>query len=345
MEERIQTLKNEAVEKIDEAQTLSSLEMVEKEYLGKSGALQEILKGLKDMTVEEKKVVGPLVNTAKQELLAHVEEKKQLLAEKAIEEQVANEWLDVTLPGRRQAQFDQEGAQNPFSAFTHKAVEIFERLGFAVWEGDHIVHDYENFQALNFTHDHPARDMQDTFYLDEDVVLRTHTSSMQNKILSRKNYPIRAVVPGRCFRNEATDATHEVIFSQIEGVVVDEHISVSHLIGTLRLFLQEVFGPQVKTRIRPGYFPFVEPGLELEVDAASLYGESYDGDAKWVEVMPCGMIHPNVLREAGIDSSKYAGFAFGFGLTRLAMLDYGIKDARLLFAHDAKFLRQFLQFA
>jgi len=324
------------------ASSFEHLEEVFKAYLGKKGQLGDILKGLKDLSPEEKQVIGPLANKAKIAMTEAFEKKKNALAREEVEERIKNEWLDITLPGLKQADFSGPGAVNPFSEFSRRAVEIFKKLGFTIWDGGHVVHDYENFEFLNFPQDHPARDMQDTFFLDDGYLLRTQTSTVQGPILKKQDFPIRAVVPGRCFRNEATDATHEVIFTQLEGVVVDENISVSHLIAMLKHFLKEVFGPQVKTRIRPGYFPFVEPGLELEVDSNTLFGKSEGQEPKWMEVMPCGMIHPHVLKEAGIDHKKYSGFAFGFGLSRLTMLHYGIEDCRLMFAEDAKYLKQFI---
>lgn len=343
MEKKIEKIVEESILKIQQAQTMDLLEDTYKEIVGKTGELSQILKGLKDATLEEKQVVGPLANSARVKIEEEFGKRKHELRVLSVRAKIEQEHIDISLPGRKQHQFSElSGAHNPFDVCMKKCVEVFERCGFEVWDGSHIVSDFDCFGSLNFKEDHPARDMQDTFYVEDGYILRTHTSALQNAILSQKNFPIRAIAPGKCFRNEATDATHEVIFEQLEGVVVDEHSTVSHLIGTLKFFLQQIFEKDISTRIRPGYFPFVEPGLELEIDRNQLFGIDAD-KPKWLEVMPCGMIHPEVLRKAGIDPQKYSGFAFGFGITRLAMLTYGMNDVRLMFSGDPAYLTQFRQ--
>lgn len=343
MQQQLQTLAAGLDERFASATTEQQVDDCVKEILGKGGALQEILKGIKDLPDEEKKLVGPMANDLKQRVAALAEEKKMLLADAAMEAALNESIFDPTMPGRTTLDLSDQGGLSPFTRMMYKAVRVFEKLGFDVWDGGDIVNDFENFGALNFPDDHPAREMHDTFYVEQGYLLRTHTSTLQHHILKEQKFPIRAIVPGKCFRNEATDARHEAIFTQLEGVVVDTHINVSHLIGTLEHFLQEMFDEPIKTRIRPGYFPFVEPGMELETNCLVCKGAGCKlcKGLGWIEVMPCGMIHPNVLRGAGVDPEKYSGFAFGFGLSRLTQLKYGIGDCRLMFSDDPKYLKQF----
>lgn len=343
MQSQLKELEQSALLDIQNATSFDSLEEVYKMYLGKDGKLNGILKALKDLSVEEKKIVGPLANTLRVQIEEANQIKKAALEELEIEKQIENGWIDTSLPGKKQHLAHQIGSLSPFAQFSRKSVEIFKNLGFEIWDGHHIVTDFENFESLNFPEDHPAREMQDTFYAEGDYILRTHTSAMQNEILSTKEFPIRAIVPGKCFRHEATDARHEAIFLQLEGIVVGKGIAVSDLIGTLKYFLDAMFEGDVKTRIRPGYFPFVEPGLELEIDCRVCRGAGCKlcKGLGFIEVMPCGMIHPNVLKHAGIDPTEYSGFAFGFGISRLAQLKYGIADTRMMFSADPRFLAQF----
>ena len=342
MQSQLKELEQLALLDIQQATSFEVLEEVYKAYLGKDGKLNAILKSLKDLPVEEKKIVGPLANTLRVQIEEAHNVQKAALEEREIEKNIEQGWIDVSLPGKKITKV-QEGALSPFLQFSRQSVDIFKNLGFEVWEGNHIVTDYENFEALNFPEDHPAREMQDTFYVEGDYILRTHTSSMQNTILKTKDFPIRAIVPGKCFRHEATDARHEAIFLQLEGLVVGKGIAVSDLIGTLKHFLDAVFEGDVKTRIRPGYFPFVEPGLELEIDCRVCRGAGCKlcKGLGFIEVMPCGMIHPNVLKHAGIDPTEYSGFAFGFGISRLAQLKYGIADTRMMYSADPRYLSQF----
>lgn len=343
MLDQIQQIFDSALYTIEHASSLQELEDIEKTILGKTGSLTTILKGLKDLSPEEKGHVGGEANRVKKELLEVYFARKSVLEKQNIMEQIASEWLDVTLPGKKDTRFMEKGGLHPHTLVSNKCVEIFKRLGFTVWDGPHIVSDFDNFEAVNVPKDHPARDMQDTFYLEEGFVLRTHTSSMQNKILQTKEFPIRAIVPGRVFRNEATDCRHEATFMQLEGIMVDKGITLAHLEWVLQDFLKELFGKDVKFRIRPGYFPFVEPGMELEIDCLVCKGAGC-GLCKglgWTEVMPCGMIHPQVLEKAGIDPKEYSGFAFGFGLSRLVQMKFGIEDARFLYSDDMRFLKQF----
>ena len=340
MEAKLQVLKQEALAALESITDLQALEQLDKTYFGrKEGKLNTILKSLKDLSSEEKAVIGPLANTIKGELQIAFEGKKAALENAELEQQLATEKIDVTLPGIP----PQKGSLHPLTQILDECIAIFESLGFTCWDGPEIDSDYHNFQAVNIPEHHPARDMQDTFFLDEGCVLRTQTSAMQNRVLRNSEYPIRAIIPGRVFRNEATDASHDVQFYQLEGIMVDKNISIANLINILKTFLKALFGKEIKFRIRPGYFPFVEPGLELDMSCLLCEGNGcamckYSG---WSEVMPCGMIHPNVLKEAGIDSNEYTGFAFGFGITRLAVMKYGIEDVRHLNSGDLRFLRQF----
>lgn len=343
MLDTIYTIQKDTKKLLGEAVTLSQLEEVEKQVLGKSGSLNMILKGLKDLSPEERGKVGGEANRVKKELVEYFFERKKEIEEKDIEARIATEWMDVTLPGKKDVRFMEKGGLHPHTVVANKCIDIFKRLGFTVWDGPHMVSDFDNFEAVNVPKDHPARDMQDTFYLEKGFVLRTQTSSMQNTILKTKDFPIRAIVPGRVFRNEAVDCRHEATFMQLEGIMVDKGITLANLEWVLQDFLKELFGKDVKFRIRPGYFPFVEPGMELEIDCLVCHGKGC-GLCKglgWTEVMPCGMIHPRVLKLAGIDPKEYSGFAFGFGLSRLVQMKYAIEDVRLLYSDDMRFLKQF----
>ncbi len=344
MEEQLRHIQQASSVAIQSASSMEELEQVQKKYLGKGGELQSILKGLKDLSPEDKQTIGKYANEVREQVTHIYEKQKSTLHARAIEEQLVTDIIDITLPGRSQIS-GSAGSRSPFAVFSEECAAVFKKMGFGAWDGQHIVSDYQNFEALNFPENHPARAMQDTFYLEDKLLLRTHTSSLQNEILQTGAFPIRAIVPGKCFRNEATDARHEAIFMQLEGMVVDEGITVEHLIGTLETFLKEIFKRDIKTRIRPGYFPFVEPGLELETECLICGGAG--GSCRlckglgWIEVMPCGMIHPSVLEMAGVDSKKYSGFAFGFGVSRLAQLKYNIEDCRLMFSAHPKYLEQF----
>ncbi|MFV0445720.1 MAG: phenylalanine--tRNA ligase subunit alpha [Planctomycetaceae bacterium] len=300
-------------------------------YLGKNGALNALRKGVdfKTLSDAEKKSIGEVFNTAKtsiEDAFAAAQEK--LDASGPAFEPVN---FDPTLPGTDQ----RNGAIHPIISTQLEVEHIFQSMGFQVYTGDEAVSEFENFDALNIPGDHPARDMQDTFWLENGMVLRTHTSSMQNRAMRDLGVPLRAIFPGRCFRNEAIDATHENTFYQLEGMMIDKHITVSHLIAVMKELLDKVFQRDNKVRLRPGFFPFVEPGFELDMWIDLGKG------GRWLELMPCGMIHPAVLRNGGVDPNEYSGFAFGLGLTRLAMIKHGIPDIRLFNGGDLRFYEQF----
>ena len=346
MENQIITLRNEITEKLAAVKELSELDGIRVAYLGKKGSITALLKGMKDLSVEEKKTFGAKVNELKDETADLIDKKAEELKAKEIEKEINSMPLfDVTAP----AETDR-GSYHPITLVQRQCEAIFRTMGFAIIDYPEIVTDYECFEALNIPKHHPARDMQDTYYLTNGQLLKSHTSAAQNAILKKygKNLkengvPIKAIFPGRCFRNEATDACHENTFFQMEGVMVDKDISISNLIYFMKTMLSEVFRKDIKVRLRPGFFPFVEPGFELDISCLICGGEGCPSckQSGWLELCPCGMIHPNVLREGGIDPDEYTGFAFGLGLTRLAMMKYGVKDIRNLNSGSLKALSQF----
>ena len=337
MKEKIEGLKARFDEALAAALTLEALEALRVEFLGKKGCVAELMKGLRD--VEDKKAAGQLINTFKGEVEGAIESAETALKEAAIAAQVRGaRKYNPTLT------YDEDlGSYHPITLATREVVEIFETMGFTVENYYEIVDDYKCFEALNIPKHHPARDMQDTYYLDNGQLLKTHTSAAQNHIMKKYGAPLRAIFPGRCFRNESTDACHENTFFQMEGMMIDENISISNLIYFMKTMLSEVFKRDVKVRLRPGFFPFVEPGFELDINCEICGGAGCPSckNSGWLELCPCGMIHPNVLSEGGIDTEKYSGFAFGLGLTRLAMMKYGVKDIRDFNSGSLKALSQF----
>jgi phenylalanyl-tRNA synthetase alpha chain len=307
-----------------------ALTLVRARYLGKEGLVTNVRKNVdfSAMTPEEKRSFGGAFNALKEAAEAAVKEAAARLAESGVKDAVK---FDFTLPATDR----RLGAIHPILSTQIEIEDIFRSMGFQVFTGDEVVTEFENFDALNIPGDHPARDMQDTFWLENGMVLRTHTSSMQNRALRQIGAPLRAIFPGRCFRNEALDLTHENTFYQLEGMMVDEDVSVANLIAVMREFLNRVFRREIEVRLRPGFFPFVEPGFELD------FRTTLNGVRRWVELMPCGMIHPVVLQNGGIDPTRYSGFAFGLGLTRLAMLKHGVPDVRLFNKADLRFCSQF----
>lgn len=319
------------------ASTPAALEEVRIEFLGKKGHIAELMKGLRD--VEDKKAAGQLINSFKVAVEGAISAKETELREAAIAAQVRSaKKYNPTLSYEREL-----GSYHPITLATREVEAIFESMGFTIENYAEIVGDYECFEALNIPKHHPARDMQDTYYLENGQLLKTHTSAAQNAIMKKYGAPLRAIFPGRCFRNESTDACHENTFFQMEGMMIDENISISNLIYFMKTMLSEVFKRDVKVRLRPGFFPFVEPGFELDINCEICGGDGCPSckNSGWLELCPCGMIHPNVLREGGIDTEKYSGFAFGLGLTRLAMMKYGVKDIRDFNSGNLKALSQF----
>ncbi len=346
MQELLDKIHQTALQEIQKAASLDHLKEIDVKYLGRKGELTTLLKGLKDLSDEEKRVIGPKTNSMKLDLEAKIKEKMSQLETAEIAKKLSGEFFDITAPGTPH----EIGHIHPLSQVQLEAENIFSDMGFTIMDGPEVESEYYNFEGLNIPADHPARDMQDTFFLRDKsepkhgrLVLRTHTSPVQVRTMEKYGAPLRVIVPGRVFRYEATDASHDTTFYQVEGLVIDKNISLAHLKGVMAEFLTRLFGKEVKVRFRPGYFPFVEPGLELDFSCliCDEKGCSVCKHTGWVEFMGAGMVHPNVLKAGGIDSSKYQGWAFGFGLTRLVMMRYGIDDIRLLQSGDLRFMRQF----
>ena len=339
MKETIDALRESFRRELEQARDSEAAEKLRVAYLGKKGSVTGLLKGLKDVAADQKKAMGQAINQLKKEVeegIAAQVEKIHAAEEEALV--AAAEQYDVSLPTG-----ESEGSYHPITLVQRELEEIFASMGFTIEDYKEIVTDYECFEAVNIPKDHPARDMQDTYYLSNGQLLKTHTSAAQNAILRKYGAPLRAIFPGRCFRNEATDACHENTFFQMEGIMVDKNISISNLIYFMKTMLSEVFERDITVRLRPGFFPFVEPGFELDISCLICGGEGCPSckNSGWLELCPCGMIHPNVLKMGGIDPEEYTGFAFGLGLTRLAMMKYGIKDIRDLNSGNLKALSQF----
>ena len=346
MDAKILNLKAQFECDLSKTENVADLEAIRVAYLGKKGSITDLLKGMKDLSNEEKKTFGQDVNILKNEAAELIAAKMQELKEKEIEKEINSmPEFDVSMP----ANLDR-GSYHPITLVQRECETIFKSMGFTVEDYSEIVTDYECFESVNIPKHHPARDMQDTYYLENGQLLKTQTSAAQNAIykkyrdsLVNDGVPIKAIFPGRCFRNEATDACHENTFFQMEGVMVDKNISISNLIFFMKTMLSEVFKKDIKVRLRPGFFPFVEPGFELDISCLICGGEGCPSckHSGWLELCPCGMIHPEVLRAGGIDPEEYTGFAFGLGLTRLAMMRYGVKDIRDLNSGSLKCLSQF----
>src|SRR6056297_673253 len=342
MQEKIDKIKQEALDRIGKAGSEEELSRLEKKYLGRKGELTQILRGLKDLSGEERKEIGQKANRIKQELDSSLNEARKRISGVSSKE----EFTDVTLPGEE----IERGHLNPVTLIRNELEDVFTSLGFIVMDGPELESDYYCFEALNIPKYHPARDMQDTFYIDKknqsgeyDLVMRPHTSPVQVRGMQKYGAPFRGVVPGRVFRNEEIDACHEHTFDQMEGLMVDKDISVSNLISVLKELLNNIFGKEMETRVRPGYFPFTEPSIELDIRCTICGGKGCPSckNSGWLELIPGGMVHPRVLEYGGVDPKEYSGFAFGLGLTRLVMMRYGINDIRLINSGDLRFLKQF----
>jgi phenylalanyl-tRNA synthetase alpha chain len=347
MKDQLKTIKQEAEGRIKEAKDEKNLKELEVEYLGRKGKLTSLLRGVKDLPEEEKKEVGQEANRIKEELNSLLAKKKEEIVGSDEDKSV-----DVTLPGQK----IERGHLNPITILQNELEDLFTSMGFRILDGPELESDYFNFEALNIPPEHPARDMQDTFYIDgsslysaleekgeNDLVMRTHTSPVQVRGMLKYGAPFRGVVPGRVFRNEDIDACHEQTFDQMEGLMVDENISISNLIAVLKELINKIFGKEMEVRVRPGFFPFVEPGIEMDIKCTICGGAGCPSckNSGWLELIPGGMVHPKVLEYGGIDPKKYSGFAFGLGLTRLAMMRYGIEDIRMFNSGDMRFLEQF----
>jgi phenylalanyl-tRNA synthetase alpha chain len=336
---QLENIASEAAEKVKEAKDDKGLESLRIKYLGRKSSLTEILRSIKDLKKEEKGPVGKKANETKIQIEKLLDDKQSTLRKSSIKNVVQKDWLDVTIPTKG----SKLGHLHPITQMRARTVEIFQRMGFEVVLPNEIDDDYHNFTAVNIPEYHPARDAWDTFWTEDGNVLITHTSSMQHRVLSTKEPPIRVVVPGRCFRNEATDARHEHTFHQVEGVYVDRGITLGDMLGVLEAFFEEFFERDIDVKFTPDFFPFVEPGGMMSLTCVLCDGKGCRVCKKsgWLEILGCGMIHPNVLKEAGVDPNVYSGFAWGFGLERLIMLKYNVDDIRLFESGDLRFIKQF----
>ena len=339
MSEKIDELKQTFQEDMDKAQNTEDLENIRVKYLGKKGTITELLKGMRNMQGDERKEAGKRINLLKAQVSESIQERgKQIQKEMEKRLLMADRRVDISLPAGNNI-----GSLHPITIVQRELEEIFSSMGFAVEDYNEVVTEYQNFEAVNVPKNHPARDMQDTYYLDNGELLKTQTSAAQNYILRKYGAPCRAIFPGRCFRNEALDASHENTFFQMEGMMVDKDISVANLIYFMETMLSEVFQTDITVRLRPGFFPFTEPSFELDIQCPFCGGKGCAtcNHGGWIELCPCGMIHPNVLKMGGVDPDKYTGFAFGLGLTRLAMMKFDINDIRVLNSGNLKALDQF----
>ena len=339
MKEKLQAIQEEALKKISDATDPEKLYDIKVEILGKKGKLTEVLKGMKDVAPEDRQKVGQMVNDTRKEIEDKMEEMNSKLQDKVLEEKMKHEVIDVTLPANK----NKIGHKHPNTLALEELERIFTGMGYEVVEGPEIEFDYYNFEALNIPENHPAKDEQDTFYIDRNIVLRTQTSSVQARIMENTQPPIRIISPGRVFRSDAVDATHSPSFHQVEGLAIDKNINFADLKGTLADFAKELFGPETKIKFRPHHFPFTEPSAEMDVSCFKCGGKGcrFCKGEGWIEILGCGMVHPNVLKMSGIDPEVYQGFAFGVGLERIALLKYEIDDMRLLYENDDRFLKQF----
>ena len=339
MKEKLKAIREEAVSKILESENLDKLNEIRVAYLGKKGQLTEVLKGMKDVAPEDRPKVGQMVNETRTAIEEKMEEVKNNLAAKAREAKLKAEVIDVTLPAKK----NKIGHLHPNTVALEELEKIFVGLGYEVVEGPEVEYDYYNFEALNIPANHPAKDEQDTFYINRNMVLRTQTSSVQVHVMENEKPPIRIISPGRVFRSDEVDATHSPSFHQVEGLVIDKNVTFADLKGTLQEFAIELFGADTKVKFRPHHFPFTEPSAEMDVTCFKCGGKGcrFCKGEGWIEILGCGMVHPHVLEMSGIDPEEYTGFAFGVGLERIALLKYEIDDMRLLYENDDRFLSQF----
>jgi len=342
MKDKLQKLNQEALNQLNKIKDIKAFYNLETKYLGRKGKLTKMLRNLAVLSEKERRNVGQTANAVKNELLARFKEVKNIIQDKGR----VDSSIDVTLPGKKIKQ----GHLHPITQIRYELEDLFTSMGFMALDGPELESDYYNFEALNIPHHHPARDIQDTFYIEQknkkgeyDLLMRTHTSPMQVRAMQKYGAPLKCVVPGRVFRHEATDACHETTFYQLEGLMIDKDITFTNLISVMQEMLVNIFSKDIKTRVRPGYFPFVEPGLEVDMSCTICGGQGCPGckNSGWLEMAGSGMVHPKVLQHGGIDPKQYSGFAFGFGLNRLVMMRYGIDDIRLFNSGDLRFLEQF----
>ena len=339
MKERLEQILKDATARIQESDALDKLNDVRVSFLGKKGELTTVLKSMKDVAKEDRPLIGQMVNETRAKIEACLERTKSDLEAKLLEARLEEEVIDVTLPAKKQTL----GHRHPNTIALEEVERIFTGMGYEVLEGPEIEYDKYNFELLNIPANHPAKDEQDTFYINKEIVLRTQTSPVQARVMETGKMPIRMICPGRVFRSDEVDATHSPSFHQIEGLVVDKNITFADLKGTLEQFAKELFGPETKTKFRPHHFPFTEPSAEMDVSCFKCGGKGcrFCKGEGWIEILGCGMVHPHVFEMCGIDPEEYTGFAFGVGLERIALLKYEIDDMRLLYENDYRFLKQF----
>lgn len=339
MQEQIAGIRTECLQALDKVSSLNELEQLRVAVLGKKGSLTGLLRGMGQVDPALRPMVGQWINQAREELEGSLSAREEALRSDALRKRLLDEAIDVTQPGL----LPRAGVRHPGTMVLDQVIDCFVGLGFEVVEGPQIELDHYNFELLNIPKNHPARDAQDTFYIDDNTVLRTHTSPVQARVMTTRKPPIRVVCPGRVYRADEVDATHSPVFHQIEGLVIDEHITMADLRGTLDAFAKRLYGEDIATRFRPSFFPFTEPSAEVDLTCFNCRGKGCRvcKGTGWIEVLGSGMVNPKVLEMCGIDSTKYSGFAFGIGLERITMLRYGIPDMRLMYEGDERFLRQF----
>ncbi|QGU94968.1 phenylalanine--tRNA ligase subunit alpha [Clostridium bovifaecis] len=339
MREKLEQIKNIALDELQKISSKSELENIRVKYLGKKGELTQILRGMGQLSAEERPIIGKLANEVRESIENLIDSTSNNIKNKEKEARLKSEIIDISMPGKKQI----VGKKNPLQLTLESITDIFISMGFSIEEGPEVEKDYYNFEALNIPKNHPARGEQDTFYINENVVLRTQTSPIQVRTMENQKPPIKMIAPGKVYRSDAVDATHSPIFYQIEGLVVDKGITFADLKGTLELFTKKMFGEKMQTKFRPHHFPFTEPSAEMDATCFVCGGSGCNvcKNSGWIELLGCGMVHPDVLRNCGIDPEVYSGFAFGFGLDRMVMQKYELDDIRLLYESDMRFLNQF----
>ncbi|HPT91682.1 MAG TPA: phenylalanine--tRNA ligase subunit alpha [Acetivibrio sp.] len=339
MKEQLNSIRMQAEQELSNVGTITELENLRVKYLGKKGELTTVLRGMGSLSPEERPVIGQLANEIREALEAKIDKAKEELSKKERLNKLEKEVIDVTMPGKRKML----GKKHPLSIVLDEIKEVFLGMGYEIAEGPEVELDYYNFEALNIPKNHPARDVQDTFYINENILLRTQTSPVQIRVMENKKPPIKIICPGRVYRSDAVDATHSPIFHQVEGLVVDKGVTMGDLVGTLKLFAKSLFGEKTEIRLRPHHFPFTEPSAEVDVSCWNCGGSGCRvcKNEGWIEILGAGMVHPKVLEVCGIDPEVYSGFAFGLGVERTAMGRFNIDDMRLLYENDIRFLRQF----
>ncbi|RHO52278.1 phenylalanine--tRNA ligase subunit alpha [Ruminococcaceae bacterium AM07-15] len=339
MKEQLNQILSQALGQVSSVTSQQELEAARVKFLGKKGELTGILRGMGKLSAEERPVIGQLANEVRAQIEQAIEKAQQDMAQRLIAAKLEKEQIDVTMPGQKVLL----GKQHPLNTVLHELYDIFTGMGFSIAEGPEVEYDYYNFEALNIPKNHPARDTQDTFYINDNIVLRTQTSPMQVRTMEKQRPPIRIIAPGRVYRSDAVDATHSPVFHQIEGLVVDKGITMGDLKGTLEVFAKRLYGEDTGVRFRPHHFPFTEPSAEMDVTCFKCHGKGCPlckGEG-YIEILGCGMVHPKVLRGCDIDPEVYSGFAFGIGLERIVMQRYKIDDLRLFYENDLRFLTQF----